>query len=61
MLDTGSTICVLPYRIGLELGAVWEEQKIPLKLKGNLESFDARAILLKAYIEDFPPIDLAFA
>jgi len=33
LLDTGSTVCVLPYRIGLDLGAVWEEQTILLELR----------------------------
>ncbi len=50
LLDTGSTVCVLPYRVGLELGAVWEEQTIPLRLKGNLANFEARALLLTAQI-----------
>ncbi len=36
LLDTGSTICVLPYRVGLELGAVWEEQTInTIEIKGK--------------------------
>ena len=60
-LDTGSTVCVLPYRVGLELGAIWEEQTIPLKLKGNLANFDARALLITAHIGGFVPVNLAFA
>ena len=35
LLDSGSTVNVLPYTIGLELGAVWETQRIPLSLVGN--------------------------
>lgn len=61
LLDTGSTVCVLPYRIGLELGAVWEEQTIPLELKGNLANFEARALLLTAYVGELAPVNLAFA
>jgi len=61
LLDTGSTVCVLPYRVGLELGAVWEEQTIPLRLKGNLANFEARALLLTAQIGEFAPVNLAFA
>ncbi len=45
LLDTGSTVSVLPYQTGLDLGAVWENQTIPLKLKGNLADFEARALL----------------
>lgn len=61
LLDTGSTVSVLPYHIGLDLGAVWEEQIIPLKLKGNLANFEARALLLTAQIEGFSSVSLAFA
>jgi hypothetical protein len=56
LLDTGSTVCVLPYRVGLELGAIWEEQTIPLKLKGNLANFESRALLITAHIGGFVPV-----
>lgn len=61
LLDTGSTVSVLPYQVGLQLGMIWEEQTISLKLKGNLADFEARALLLTAEIEGFSPIGLAFA
>ena len=32
LLDTGSSLNVLPYHLGLELGAVWEEQKLSIPL-----------------------------
>lgn len=28
LLDTGASVNVLPYEIGLQLGAIWEEQTI---------------------------------
>ncbi len=61
LLDSGSTVNVLPYKIGLELGAVWENQRIPLQLVGNLANYEARALFLNAQVEDFPPVALAFA
>jgi len=61
LLDTGSTVCVLPYRVGLDLGAVWAEQTIPLKLKGNLANFESRALLITAHSGEFAPVNLAFA
>nr|WP_242016405.1 hypothetical protein [Pseudanabaena cinerea] len=27
-LDTGASLNVMPYALGLELGAVWEDQKL---------------------------------
>lgn len=61
LLDTGSSVNVLPYEIGLRLGAVWERQTLSVPLGGNLARFEARALLLTANIERFPPVELAFA
>ena len=61
LLDSGSTINVLPYKIGLELGAIWENQRIPLQLVGNLANYEARALFVNAQVKDFPPVELAFA
>jgi hypothetical protein len=36
LLDTGATVNVLPYEIGVNLGAIWEEQIKPVRLTGNL-------------------------
>jgi hypothetical protein len=38
LLDSGSTVNLLPYDIGLQLGANWEEQTVRLPLAGNLAS-----------------------
>lgn len=61
LLDTGSSVNVLPYEIGLSLGAVWERQKFSLPLGGNLARFEARALVLTASVEQFSPVELAFA
>ena len=36
LLDTGASVNVLPYEIGVQLGAVWENQTISIPLSGNL-------------------------
>jgi hypothetical protein len=61
LLDTGSSVNVLPYEVGLRLGAVWERQRLSVPLGGNLARFEARALVLKANVEQFLPVDLAFA
>ncbi len=61
LLDSGSTVNVLPYKIGLEIGANWESQRVPLRLVGNLAHFEARALFVNAQIKDFSPVTLAFA
>jgi hypothetical protein len=61
LLDTGSTINVLPYDIGVQLGAVWEEQTTPVQLTGNLAQAEARVLVVTAAVGKFPPVRLAFA
>ncbi|HEY9605095.1 MAG TPA: hypothetical protein V6C85_26055 [Allocoleopsis sp.] len=61
LLDTGASVNVLPYEIGLQLGAVWEEQTVPIQLSGNLARMEARGLVLSAIVAEFPSILLAFA
>lgn len=61
LLDTGSSVNVLPYPIGLRLGANWERQRLSVPLGGNLALFEARALILRANVEQFPSVELAFA
>ena len=61
LLDTGASVNVLPYEIGLGLGAIWERQTLAVPLGGNLAKFEARALVLRANVERFAPVELAFA
>lgn len=61
LVDTGATINVLPYDVGQQLGAVWDQQTIPIQLAGNLAQQEARAMVVSAVVGSFPPIRLAFA
>jgi hypothetical protein len=61
LLDTGSTVNVLPYSLGEQLGFVWEHQKAPLVLSGNLARLPARGILVSATIASFAAVRLVFA
>jgi hypothetical protein len=61
LLDTGSSLNILPYNIGLELGAIWEEQNLSIPLSGNLAPVEARGLALVGKVSDFPPIPLVFA
>ena len=61
LLDSGAMVNVLPYQIGLQLGLVWAQQSVPLKLTGNLARIDARAVLLTAEVGKFASVRLAFA
>lgn len=61
LLDTGASVNVLPYEIGIELGAVWEEQTVPIELSGNLAAKEARGLVLSGKISHFSTFLLAFA
>jgi hypothetical protein len=61
LLDTGATINVLPYGLGLQLGYEWSRQTTSLSLTGNLAQFEARVIVLQGQVGDFNPARLVFA
>lgn len=61
LLDTGSTVNLLPYDIGLQLGAIWEEQTVRLPLAGNLAKIEARGLFVYVQIGNLEPVRLAFA
>lgn len=61
LLDTGADVNVLPYQLGLDLGAVWDEQQTAVSLSGNLANYEARGIIIEAQVANFHPVKLAFA
>lgn len=61
LVDSGATINVLPYSVGLALGAVWDNQKAVIRLAGNMANSLAQPILVKAKVSDFEIVNLAFA
>ncbi len=61
LLDTGSTVNVLPYPVGLALGFSWEDQTIPITLTGSLARTPAYGVIVTARVASFAPVELAFA
>ena len=61
LLDTGASVNVLPYQIGLRLGAIWEKQTISIPLAGNLSQQEAKGLLVSAKVGHFPSVNLVFA
>jgi hypothetical protein len=61
LVDSGATLNVLPYDLGVRLGAVWERQAVPVRLTGNLAESEARAIVLTARVGQLPSVRLAVA
>ncbi|MFO7033305.1 hypothetical protein B9T07_26755 [Limnospira fusiformis CCALA 023] len=61
LVDSGATINVMQYNMGLQLGAIWADNKSMIQLTGNLGSQPALPLLAMAQIGDIAPIQLAFA
>ena len=61
LLDTGASVNVLPYEIGLQLGAVWENQTVSIPLSGNLAQSNSRGLVVSGAIAQFPSVLLGFA
>lgn len=61
LLDTGATVNVLPYSVGVQLGADWDQLTTTIQLAGNLAAIEARALLVTGTVGSFPPARLAFA
>ena len=61
LIDSGATVSVMPFGLGIRLGAVWEAQTTSVKLTGNLADHEARALLAEASVGEFAPVRLVFA
>jgi hypothetical protein len=61
LLDTGASVNVLPYELGLQLGLDWDSCETVVILAGNLANFPARGVILSATIDTFTPVPLVFA
>ena len=49
LLDTGASLSVLPYDLGLALGFNWDEQESLSPLSGNLAAYDACSISVQGW------------
>ncbi len=61
LVDSGATVSVLPYEIGIRLGEIWDDRKANIRLAGNLGNFPAIPLAATAKIGDFDPVRLVFA
>lgn len=61
LVDSGATVNVLPYDIGVRLGAVWADDKADIHLAGTLGDLQAAPLFGTAHLDEFAPVRLAFA
>ncbi len=61
LVDSGATVNVLPYELGILLGGVWDDRRAIIQLAGNLSNQPAMPFAATAEIVDFAPTELVFA
>ena len=61
LVDSGATVNVMPYELGLQLGATWDDSKAMIQLAGNLGNQPATPFSAMAQFGDILPVQLAFA
>jgi hypothetical protein len=64
LLDTGAAVNVLPYSVGVALGALWDEQITRVPLVGSLGRAEARALVVHGahpQLTGDAPVRLVFA
>jgi hypothetical protein len=60
LVDSGATVNVLSYELGLQLGGVWDDRKAIIQLAGNLSNQLAMPFAAISQIGKFPPAKLLF-
>jgi hypothetical protein len=61
LVDSGATVNVLPYELGFQLGATWDDRRAIIQLAGNLGNQPAMPLSVVAEIADFQFTELVFA
>ena len=61
LIDSGATISVLPYSLGVQLGFDWKSQNLQVRLTGTLAQIEARGIAVEAVVGQLSPVRLVLA
>jgi hypothetical protein len=61
LVDSGASISVMPYSLGVQLGFDWKAQKAAIALGGTLAGVAARGIVVDADVGQLRQVRLAFA
>ena len=61
LVDSGATVNVLPFDVGIKLGLEWSPTANPLRLTGNLAGRVAMPAVVHCRIGTFPETKLVFA
>lgn len=60
LVDSGSMVSVIPYSVGLALGAVWDNRRVTMTLAGAFGGLPAIPLAIVTRIGDLSPVNLVF-
>lgn len=60
-LDSGADLNVLPYRVGLQLGGNWNDQREVVGLRGIGTRLESRTLVVDLTLAHWPAISVSFA
>jgi hypothetical protein len=61
LVDSGSALNVMPWTVGLRLGASWDHLDTSVKLTGSLGAAEAKALIVEGVIAGLSAVRLVFA
>lgn len=61
LVDSGATVNVLPYEVGVRLGATWDDRAATIRLAGTLGDWNVMPLFVMAQVSEFAPVRLEFA
>ena len=60
LIDSGASVNVMPFQLGLELGFEWESCPVGTNLVGSLSEVETRLVVVQAFVADLRKIQLGF-
>jgi len=60
LVDSAATVNVLPYEVGIRLGAIWDDRKATIRLAGSPGNINAMPLFVTAQVGEVS-VRLAFA
>jgi hypothetical protein len=61
LVDSGAMVSVLPFQIGIDLGAEWNPNATDISLGGRFRGVPAMALTLAGRVGPYPAVNLYFA
>jgi hypothetical protein len=60
LIDSGASVNVMPYQVGLELGFDWDKCVVGPAITGSVSSEETRMLVARGYIANLELIELGF-